>query len=210
MVSIRFSTDPSSWWMRWRIGLISLVILILTAAMGVVWNRHFSLAAEMTRLRQDASRITVYRPGEIDRSHVERLDLTINGRPFFPGPHRLRYSECQMTGFFKPRPPAGPPKSWGHDLVISLRPAETADGEWKIEPDQFHPQRCWKLAAGYDQNVVKPNGGWKTERYFVPGDYRADLFYELKDSSEGKNRVFLLGTVAITLVSDQAAPGGRK
>ena len=183
---------------------IAIVCLSVVGLVWWLWHRSLnSPAAEMTRLREDPLRTTGYRPGVVDRRRVETMDLKLKGKPLFPGPHQVRYKECVIEGVFKPTRIEGPTRPFGLDFYISLRSPDVSDGEWALVGDDRRSQRAWMFNANRPSNQVRQFNDPNLRKYFPPGTYRADLYFEIEDLNMGQNEVYLLGTTSITLLEDQ-------
>lgn len=70
-----------------------------------------------------------------------------------------------------------------------------------ILPEEARAQFAWRVDAGGDHDEVLSTVP-RLERHFKPGEYRLDIYFEANDMTEGKSRVFLLGTVPFQLLPE--------
>ena len=184
----------------------ALLFLMIALALWFLLFYQDPYSRRLAEVRNNPLKIDEYRPGEIDLSPVEEMDLTLNGQPLFPGPHRVRYSQCLVQGTMSVHGlqdrnyPEYISKRHG-DLVLALRPVDAPEREWLLTTEEYRRQSLWRVPfLGKERRA--PRRVPPLKEHFPPGEYRLEVYCELEEMNQGRHSIVLLGRTRLTLVAD--------
>lgn len=183
-----------------------LLCLVIGFSLWFLLFYQDAYSRRLAEVRDNPLKIDEYRPGVVDRSPVQEMDLTLNGQPLFPGPHRVRYSQCLVQGTLSVHPlpdknyPEYHSKRYG-TLVLALRPVEVAEQEWLLTAEEYRRQRLWRVPfLGKESRA--PRRVPPLHEHFPPGEYRLEVYCEIEEMNQGRHSVVLLGRTRLTLEAD--------